>query len=209
MDIEAAKQGEVVVLAPVGSLNTQTSPKLEQKAVEHLNASERKFVVDFSKVDYISSAGLRVLLMLAKRLKGQGALALCGLSDDVRKVFAICGFERDFTIARTRDEALEHVLSAAGGAPAAAPATHAPAAARPLPLRRRPRRHPRRSLPRFPLSPSRRRRRWRRASRPCLRTARASCRRTSWPAWPARSPASRPLRARGRDAAPPLVPGRA
>ena len=52
-----------------------------------------RLVVDFSGVEYISSAGLRVMLILAKRVREQrGALALCGLGDSVRHVFDLAGF---------------------------------------------------------------------------------------------------------------------
>jgi anti-anti-sigma factor len=128
MELDQSKHGDVVVLGPQGSLNTETSPKLEQKVVELLNASERWFVIDFAKVDYISSAGLRVLLMMGKRLKAMGgAVALSAMSRDVAKVFALSGFEREFTIAPTRHEALERLFSGtASPAPASAPS--APAA---------------------------------------------------------------------------------
>jgi anti-anti-sigma factor len=136
VDLEQLKHGEAVILSPQGSLNTQTSPKLEQKINELTAASERRFVIDFKGVDYISSAGLRVLLMLAKRLKGSaGGLALCGMSEDVKKVFAICGFERDFTIVAGREEALARVGGGAAQAPAQAPPApvHVPPPAPPPP----------------------------------------------------------------------------
>jgi anti-anti-sigma factor len=127
LELEPTKHGEVVVLAPKGSLNTETSPRLEQKVVELLNASERWFAVDLAGVDYISSAGLRVLLMMARRLRAAaGAMVLCALNHDVAKVFALCGFEREFTIVPTRDEAFARLFAGTasadpGGAPGALP----------------------------------------------------------------------------------------
>jgi anti-anti-sigma factor len=133
VELDQSKHGDVVVLGPMGSLNTETSPKLEQKVVELLNASERWFVIDFAKVDYISSAGLRVLLMMGKRLRAMGgAVALSSLNKDVAKVFSLSGFEREFTIAPTRHDALERLFSGtASPAPAAAAAHAAPAHAAP------------------------------------------------------------------------------
>jgi anti-anti-sigma factor len=135
VELDQSKHGDVVVLGPMGSLNTETSPKLEQKVVELLNASERWFVIDFAKVDYISSAGLRVLLMMGKRLRAMGgAVALSTLNKDVAKVFTLSGFEREFTIAPTRHEALERLFSGtASPAPAPAAAHAAPAHAAPPP----------------------------------------------------------------------------
>lgn len=126
MDFECTKRGDAMVVAPKGSINTESSPKLEKKLIELQNAAERRLVVDFGQVDYISSAGLRVLLMTARRLKTSGgALALCSMNPGVTKVFALCGFERDFTIVAGRDEAITRVTAA----PAA---PMAPVAAKPV-----------------------------------------------------------------------------
>ena len=65
-----------------------------------------RFVVDFSQLAYISSAGLRVLLMAAKRVKTEnGALILCGMQDHIQEVFEISGFLQILTVAGTRQEA--------------------------------------------------------------------------------------------------------
>ncbi len=126
MELECTKRGDTVVLGPKGSVNTESAPKLEQKLLEQLNAGEKRFVLDFARVDYISSAGLRVLLMAAKRLKvAGGAMALCALSAGVSKVFALCGFERDFTIVADRDQAVARVTAT----PSASAPTRAPVSA--------------------------------------------------------------------------------
>lgn len=107
MEIAESKDGEVTILAPKGSLNTQTSPKLEQKLVAVLGEKGRLIVIDFKGVDYLSSAALRVLLMITRRLaRAHGRLVLCGMSEDLKKVFAISGFDRDFTILAARGEAV-------------------------------------------------------------------------------------------------------
>lgn len=137
MDFECTKVGEAMVLAPKGSINTESSPKLEKKLVELQAASERRLVVDFRHIDYISSAGLRVLLMTARRVKmAGGALALCSMNAGVTKVFALCGFERDFTIVATCDEAIARV-NAAKASPTTT-AARAPAAVAPLPAPQQP-----------------------------------------------------------------------
>jgi anti-anti-sigma factor len=104
-----------VVLEPVGRLESKTSPELDKKVVALLGAGERRFVVDLSATEYVSSAGLRVLLMLAKKVSGgAGRLALCGLNPQIREVFDIAGLGALFQIRETRDEA----LAAAESAPA-------------------------------------------------------------------------------------------
>ena len=118
MEIGESKDGEVFILAPSGSLNTQTSPKLEQKLLKLLEEKARLVVIDFKGVDYLSSAALRVLLMTSRRLvRAQGRLVLCTMGDDLRKVFSISGFDRDFTILQTRGEAVD--LAATTPAPPA------------------------------------------------------------------------------------------
>ncbi len=107
MEIAETKDGEVTILAPKGSLNTQTSPKLEQKLLAVLGEKRRLIVIDFKGVDYLSSAALRVLLLITRRLaRIHGRLLLCNMSEDLKKVFAISGFDRDFTILGTRGEAV-------------------------------------------------------------------------------------------------------
>jgi anti-anti-sigma factor len=102
-----------VVLEPVGRLESKTSPELDKKVVALLAAGERKFVVDLGATEYVSSAGLRVLLMLAKKVSGgAGRLALCGLNTQVREVFEIAGLGALFQIRATRDEALAAAESA-------------------------------------------------------------------------------------------------
>ncbi len=118
MEIAETKDCQVTILAPTGSLNTQTSPKLEQKLVAVLADKGRLIVIDFKGVDYLSSAALRVLLLITRRLaKVHGRLLLCALSDDLKKVFAVSGFDRDFTIVAARGEAV--AMAAATPAPPA------------------------------------------------------------------------------------------
>jgi len=104
-EIRQGDRNGFVVLAPVGRLDTKTAPDLEKKVVELLRSGTRRFVIDFGPTEYVSSAGLRVLLMLAKKLAGgEGRLVMCGMSAAVREVFDIAGFASVFTIVSTLDE---------------------------------------------------------------------------------------------------------
>lgn len=150
MEFVCTKFGDTMIVAPKGSINTESSPKLEKKLHELQAAGDKRLVVDFADVEYISSAGLRVLLMTARRLKvGHGALALCSMNPGVAKVFALCGFERDFTIVGGRDEAVSRVSAAAtastppvaatpvaqpAGQPSATPSSVTPPPAAPAPV---------------------------------------------------------------------------
>jgi anti-anti-sigma factor len=103
---ESKLESGLVVLQPVGRLESKTSPELDRKVIALLSAGERRFVVDLSETEYVSSAGLRVLLMLAKKLAVGGRLALAGLNPQVREVFEIAGLGAVFAIHPTRAAAL-------------------------------------------------------------------------------------------------------
>jgi len=108
MDIATRTRNDVTVVAFVGSLDSKTSPQAQQALDGILAGGGRKLLIDFSALDYISSAGLRVLLGTAKRLSGAGsALRLFGLNESVREVFQISGFLAIFAVCATEADALE------------------------------------------------------------------------------------------------------
>lgn len=129
MDIQQIQEGDVLVLVPVGRLDTTTSADFEAHVLGELGDGASQFVVDFSRLDYVSSAGLRVLLMLAKRLSGgKGSLVLSSMSEQVHEVFEIAGFSRIFSIATDRGSALDLVSQSGSTASLARKAPRAPAA---------------------------------------------------------------------------------
>ena len=108
MQILIKTTNEVTVLAFEGRLDTQTSPDAQQQLTRLIEAGEKRFIVDFDKLDYISSAGLRVLLVAAKQLKEiDGELRICSLNEIVREVFGISGFTTIFKIFGSESEALD------------------------------------------------------------------------------------------------------
>lgn len=105
--IAAAKQGEILVITLEGRIDATSAKQLEQHCLGLIEGGDRQLVFDFTKVDYISSAGLRVFLLIAKRLGTvQGSLRLCALNTTLRDVFEISGFSKLFTILPTVHEAL-------------------------------------------------------------------------------------------------------
>ena len=107
MDITTRTQNDVTIVAFVGSLDSKTSPQAQQALDGILAGGGRKLLIDFTALDYISSAGLRVLLGAAKRLSGAGsALRLFGLNESVREVFQISGFSTIFAVSATETDAL-------------------------------------------------------------------------------------------------------
>ncbi len=107
MELTRDKNGETLVFAIKGRLDAQTSPQAEKDLKQWLAEGEKKLVGDLSGLDYISSAGLRLMLMVAKGSKGQGgSLCLYGLKPSVNEVFTIAGFTKIIPIAASLDEAL-------------------------------------------------------------------------------------------------------
>jgi len=107
MDITTRTQNGITLVVFAGSLDSNTSPKAQQALDGILAAGARKMVVDCTALDYISSAGLRVLLGTAKRLSGGGALRLFGLNQTVREVFDISGFSTILAVFTTEADALK------------------------------------------------------------------------------------------------------
>lgn len=107
MEITRSKNGEALVFCVRGRLDAQTSPQAEKDLKQWLAEGEKRLVGDLSGLDYISSAGLRLMLMVAKGAKGQGGgLSLFGLSPSVHEVFTIAGFTKIIPIAASLDDAL-------------------------------------------------------------------------------------------------------
>jgi anti-anti-sigma factor len=107
MQIAEARRDGVVAVVPAGRIDTTSAPALEGHLNALLAGGARRVVVDFSRVDYISSAGLRVMLLVARRMKdSNGRLALCAFPEPVRQVFQLAGFLPLFTVCESQDIAM-------------------------------------------------------------------------------------------------------
>ncbi|HFD81585.1 MAG TPA: anti-sigma factor antagonist [Gammaproteobacteria bacterium] len=92
MSILSSKIEGVFVIMPNGRLDTNNYMEAEKLVAESIEAGERKIIFDFSKTDYISSSGLRVILQAAKLLHKDGAIALCNANEQIHEVLEISGF---------------------------------------------------------------------------------------------------------------------
>lgn len=107
MDIQQVSRDGIVVLIPAGRIDTATSGMVEDTVRRTVDGGARDLVVDFASVDYISSAGLRVFLVLAKRMRDlEGRLVLCAMPEPVRQVFRLAGFMPLFRIEASQEAAL-------------------------------------------------------------------------------------------------------
>ena len=95
MQINKNQEGGKLVLAPIGRVDTITSPELEAAVVTD---GIDELVFDLAQVDYISSAGLRVLLAAQKRMAGK-SMKIANVKPAVKEVFDITGFSDIFTFA--------------------------------------------------------------------------------------------------------------
>ena len=107
MTIDESIQDGIHIITPEGRIDTTTSSGLEEVLRRAVDSGARDLVVDLGAVEYISSAGLRVFLVLAKRMKDlPGRLVLCGMPQPVRQVFHLAGFLPLFSVEPSRDAAL-------------------------------------------------------------------------------------------------------
>src|SRR5271157_2467223 len=93
MTITSTVAGDAVVLRVAGRLDAITSPEFEKTCQQSINSASRRMVVDFEGVEYISSAGLRAILLAGKAVHaGGGGLELSGLRGTVRDTLEMAGF---------------------------------------------------------------------------------------------------------------------
>jgi len=96
MKITKQMNGNTLNIALEGRLDTTTAPELEQE-IKNLDGVDA-LVLDFSKLDYISSAGLRVLLSAHKTMSGRGGMKVVNVNEIVSEVFEVTGFSDILTI---------------------------------------------------------------------------------------------------------------
>jgi len=107
MEITERRTADIVTLSLSGKLDTTSAKTFEAKILAQIESCDRRFIVDLAQLDYISSSGLRVFVLAAKRLdSGKGKIVLCSLKDPVREVFDIVGFLSVFSVYGSHDEAI-------------------------------------------------------------------------------------------------------
>ncbi len=101
-------KGGVLILKIRGRLDAVSTPSVERKVFDQINEGQYYILLEFSGLDYISSAGMRMLLSTAKKLKAlSGKLVLCSLTPTVADVLRLSGFDHVLDIAPDRESALQ------------------------------------------------------------------------------------------------------
>ena len=97
LSIEKAKNGNERKLSLAGRLDTTTAPQLEAEVKENLDGPQN-LIFDFENLEYISSAGLRVLLSAQKIMNKQGSMVVRNSSEEIKEIFEVTGFSDILTI---------------------------------------------------------------------------------------------------------------
>ncbi|HYC38087.1 MAG TPA: STAS domain-containing protein [Usitatibacter sp.] len=110
MPIHLESRDDAVLIRPTGRIDSASAGEFESVVVGKLDEGVKKLVFDFGDLDFMSSAGLRVVLLAGKRMReAKGKLAFAGMRDNVHDVFAMSGFLKLFQAHKTVDEALAAV----------------------------------------------------------------------------------------------------
>jgi len=107
VDIKEGLEGDVLFLKISGRLDAISSPAAEKKILDHITNGQHKVLLDFSEVDYLSSAGMRLLLRTSKKLKTvSGKLIVCSVTSNVLDVLKMSGFDHVIDLSPNKEEAL-------------------------------------------------------------------------------------------------------
>ncbi|MCP4672960.1 MAG: STAS domain-containing protein [Desulfobacula sp.] len=110
MEIDQKNNNGVEIFSVKGSLDSNTSAEFETLIYAALEEGQRKLVLNLENLDYISSAGIRVMLKTTKDLKRmEGNIVLCSLQDYVREVFEIAGFDGYLNIENNLEAAIHTI----------------------------------------------------------------------------------------------------
>lgn len=108
MTISVEKLNDILVLNPEGRIDSTNAEKFKNEVTNYINEQDTSIILDFNKVEYISSACLRSLLSISKHMsQNKRDLVLCGLSESVNKIIKVSGFDSVLKIYETRDDALK------------------------------------------------------------------------------------------------------
>lgn len=108
VQIHTNKEGNGTVVQLQGKVDATSAPSVEQALVGVIDQGEKRLVLDCAGLDFISSAGLRSLLLAVKKMKAAGGgISLAALQPNVKEVFDISGFSALFTIHGSLADALK------------------------------------------------------------------------------------------------------
>lgn len=110
MEIDLRKEGKVEIASLKGRIDAVTAPEFEKKILEVIEKGERTILLNMAGLEYISSAGLRSILTIAKKLKAEnGEVFFAELQGAVEEVFKISGFHSIFKVFDSEKSAIANI----------------------------------------------------------------------------------------------------
>lgn len=107
MEIKATPLEDITAVTVAGRVDSTTADSLTTRLGELVKSGASRLLIDLKEVSYISSAGFRTLLITSRAVaQAKGAMVLCGMSAEMKRLFDLGGFSELFAIASSRDEAL-------------------------------------------------------------------------------------------------------
>ena len=110
MEISTEREDAALIVTASGRVDGSNSQEFQDGLEAVIDAGDRAVVLNLEQLSYISSSGLRAMLLIARKLQRQDTrFALCSLSDSIREVFEISGFDRIIPVHASRPEAVAAV----------------------------------------------------------------------------------------------------
>lgn len=107
MEIDTKEKNEIRILSVKGSIDADTASEFDQSLEKNISGGRDRLILDLSRLEYISSAGLRVIMKAAKKMEITGGeMAITGLRGVVQEVFKVSGFYSLFNIYDSEEEAV-------------------------------------------------------------------------------------------------------
>ena len=113
--VKWSRREGILIAAPIGRIDGNNYIEVQNALESGIDADERAMILDFGQLGYISSAGLRVCLIIAKKFNPEGkAFGICNLSDSIREIVTVSGFHGIMSIYDSQSEAIEAITGKAG-----------------------------------------------------------------------------------------------
>jgi len=110
MEAQVEEKGDVIVVRVQGRLDAASSPQLEKKINSIIESGHFKLILNFAGVDYLSSAGMRLMLSVSKKLKHlEGKVVACCLNEDVMDVIKMAGFHQVLELYSSEEDCFNHL----------------------------------------------------------------------------------------------------
>ena len=111
INIEWQRKDGILVAALNGRVDSNNANEFQKMMEAKIDPKDRALIMDFEQISYISSAGLRVVVVMAKKFKGPyKKLVICALSEPIKKLFTMTGLDQAMTLRGTRTEAIDEVI---------------------------------------------------------------------------------------------------